>query len=145
MGTVYLGVREDEQLRMKASIKLIHQRLATPQVLERFRRERQILADLKHPFIATLLDAGSTDDGHPYFIMEYIEGRTIDQWCATNKLGLDKLLRLFRTMVEAVGFAHSHGVIHRDIKPHNLMLTREGEPKLPKAGLKRHLRGHKPT
>ena len=139
MGTVYLGVRQDDQLRMKASIKLIHLRKAQPEILERFRCERQILADLKHPRIAMLLDAGTSDEGHPYFIMEYIEGHTIDVWNNKHWPALSNLLRMFRSLVEAVGFAHDRGVIHRDIKPHNLMVSHEGEPKLLDFGIARLL------
>ena len=92
MGVVYLGVRDDQELHMKACVKLIHRHLADREMLARFRRERQVLADLKHPHIAVLLDAGTTEDGRPYFIMEHIEGWNIDAWCTARDPDLNRLL-----------------------------------------------------
>lgn len=145
MGVVYLGRRQDEELEMAVAVKLAHERLASPELLERFRRERQLLADLKHSHIAMLLDAGTTPDGRPYFIMEYIEGATIDAWCAEHQPSLARLLRLFREVLAAVGFAHGKGVIHRDLKPGNLMVTSEGEPKLLDFGIARLTREEEAT
>ena len=135
MGTVFLGLRDDDELKMSVAVKLIQAKLATPELVEDFRRERQLLADLKHPHIAVLLDAGTISDGYPYFIMEYIEGQTIEKWCTDQAPSLRTLLVLFRKIVSAVGFAHAAGIVHRDIKPGNLMVTggRDGtdpEPKL---------------
>ncbi len=110
MGVVYLGRRQDEELEMAVAIKLAHDRLSTPDLVARFRRERQLLADLKHSHIAMLLDAGTTVEGRPYFIMEYIEGATIDAWCAAHQPSLLRLLRLFREVLAAVGFAVSVGL-----------------------------------
>ncbi|MDJ0837790.1 MAG: protein kinase [Acidobacteriota bacterium] len=130
MGSVYLGRRHDDELEMTVAVKLAHEKFAASGLAGRFRRERQLLADLKHPYIAMLLDAGTTEDGKPYFIMEHIEGRTIDAWCTAEQPALPDLLRLFRKIVSAVGFAHKRGVVHRDLKPGNLMVSEEGEPKL---------------
>jgi len=141
MGTVYLARRQDDVLEMAAAIKLAHERLCSGEEMQRFHQERQFLANLKHPHIAMLLDAGTTEQDHPYFIMEHIEGSTVDHWCATHQPDLARLLRLFRKITVAVGFAHGKGIVHRDIKPGNLMVTAEGEPKLLDfgTGINRHL------
>ena len=136
MGTVYLGEREDQEVRMQVSVKLLHREL-TDSMRESFRQERQVLADLKHPHIAVLHDAGTTDDGFPYFIMEYIEGVHVDEWCAQNEPSAAELLRMIRTVATALGAAHRAGVIHRDIKPYNLMVTGDGLPKLLDFGIAR--------
>ena len=130
MGVVYLAVRDDAELRMNVAVKLIKPQAVSPVVLERFRRERQLLADLKHPHIAVLLDAGATEDGLPYFIMEYVEGTTIVQWCQAKKPGLIDRLHLFRKVLDAVAYAHRKDVIHRDIKPANVLVTLDDIPKL---------------
>ncbi len=130
MGSVYLAQRDDDELAMTVAVKLIRPGIAKPAMVELFRNERQLLADLKHPHIGMLLDAGTTKDGQPYFIMEYIEGRDIAGWCLSRQAALPQLLRLFTKVVEAVAFAHRKGVIHRDIKPANLMVNEDGEPKL---------------
>ena len=137
MGTVFLGVRSDDELNMKVSVKLLHREVASSRMLELFRRERQVLADLKHPHIATIHDAGTTVDGFPYFIMEYIEGQHIDIWCEEHRPSLRQILHLIRTSAIAIGSAHRAGVIHRDIKPHNLMITDDGLPKLLDFGIAR--------
>ena len=139
MGVVYLGIREDDELHMKVSIKLLNPERGSSQMLSRFRRERQVLADLKHPHIAVLHDAGTTDDGYPYFIMEYIEGQHIDRWCLANRPALREILAKIRTIAEALGLAHQAGVIHRDIKPQNLMVTKTGVPKLLDFGIARQV------
>ncbi|CAM2005537.1 WD40 repeat domain-containing serine/threonine protein kinase [Acanthopleuribacter pedis] len=130
MGTVYLGIRQDDELSMKVAVKLLHREWSTPRVLARFRRERQTLADLRHPNIAQLMDAGTTDDGHPWLIMEWVQGTHIDVWCAENNASTERILLLIRKAAQALGHAHRTGVIHCDIKPQNLMINRDGEPKL---------------
>ncbi|CAM2070290.1 Non-specific serine/threonine protein kinase [Sulfidibacter corallicola] len=137
MGAVYLGVRSDGELRMKVAVKLLNREMTSPRMLDRFRRERQVLADLNHPHIAVLHDAGTTEDGFPWFIMEYIEGEHIDQWCIQNQPPTATLLRMIRKSAEALGYAHRAGIVHRDIKPHNLMVTEAGEPKLLDFGIAR--------
>src|SRR3954452_9428777 len=96
MGTVYLAERADGQYRQRVAIKLVHPHLLTEEVLRRFRNERQVLAALNHPNIARLLDGGTTPDGHPYLVMEYVEGVPIDQWCDSRKLTVRERLILFR-------------------------------------------------
>ena len=102
----------------------------TEQVLARFRAERQILASLDHPNIARLLDGGSTDQGVPFFAMEYIEGEPVDAWCTRRGLSVEDRLRLFLQVCGAVAYAHQNLVVHRDIKPLNILVTAEGAPKL---------------
>ncbi len=129
MGVVYLAERDDEY-RKQVAIKLIKRGMDTDAVLQRFRHERQILANLEHPNIARLLDGGTTDDGLPYFVMEYIEGLPVDTYCDKHKLTTDERLKLFRTVCAAVTYAHQNLVIHRDLKPINILVTDEGVPKL---------------
>ncbi len=131
MGAVYLAKREDEY-RENVALKIVKRGMDTQFVLRRFRHERQILASLHHPNIARLLDGGTTEDGLPYFVMEYIEGEPIDQYCDHHRLSTIERLKLFRTVCAAVHYAHQNLVIHRDIKPGNILITAGGAPKLPK-------------
>ena len=130
MGTVYLGERCDAQFDMRVAIKLIKRGMDTDAVLQRFRHERQILAGLEHPNIARLLDGGTTGDGLPYFVMEYVDGEPIDEYCRARQLSLDQRLRLFQEVCAAVSYAHQHLVVHRDLKPSNILVTADGVPKL---------------
>ncbi|GLC26716.1 protein kinase domain-containing protein [Roseisolibacter agri] len=139
MGTVYLAVRDDDAYRKQVAVKLVKRGMDTDAIVRRFRHERQILATLDHPHVARLLDGGSTDDGLPYFVMEYIDGQPIDAWCRARALSVADRLRLFHTVCGAVHFAHQHLVIHRDIKPGNILVTADGTPKLLDFGLARLL------
>jgi tetratricopeptide (TPR) repeat protein len=130
MGAVYLGIRDDDQYRKHVAIKLLKRGMDTDFMLARFRQERQILANLEHPFIARLLDGGATGDGLPYLVMEYVDGIPITDYCAGKNLSIPEILRLFRLVCEAVQHAHQNLVVHRDIKPSNILTTREGVPKL---------------
>src|SRR5687768_18070532 len=130
MGTVYLGERADAQFEMRVAIKLIKRGMDTDAVLQRFRHERQILAGLEHPNIARLLDGGTTEDGVPYFVMEYVDGQPIDEYCRAPRLPIGDRLDLFRQVCAAVAYAHQNLVIHRDIKPSNILVTSERVPKL---------------
>jgi serine/threonine protein kinase len=130
MGTVYRAVRADDQYRKEVAIKVVRGGLGDEFRLHRFLAERQILANLDHANIARLLDGGATEDGRPYVVMEYVEGRPIDEYCDQGKLPVPERLKLFRTVCSAVAYAHQHLVIHRDIKPVNILVTKEGEPKL---------------
>ena len=130
MGLVYRAARADEQYQKQVAIKIVKLGLDTPLALARFRAERQILANLEHPNIARLLDGGSTEDGLPYVVMELVEGQPIDEYCETHKLSIDDRLRLFRTVCRAVQYAHQHLVVHRDLKPGNILVTADGTPKL---------------
>ncbi|MEZ4377397.1 MAG: serine/threonine-protein kinase [Gemmatimonadales bacterium] len=135
MGTVYLAERDDEQYRARVAVKVMRGRLAAPDLARRFRAERQILADLTHPHIAWLLDGGTTPDGTPYLVMEYVDGEPIDAWCARRGAGLPERLRLIRQVVDAVQHAHAALIVHRDLKPSNILVTAEGTPKLVDFGI----------
>ncbi len=139
MGTVYLGERDDAQFTMRVAIKLIKRGMDTDAVLQRFRHERQILAGLEHPNIARLLDGGTTGEGLPYFVMEYVDGQPIDEYCRTQQLSVDQRVRLYRQVCAAVAYAHQHLVVHRDIKPSNILVTSAGVPKLLDFGIARLL------
>jgi serine/threonine protein kinase len=130
MGEVYRAGRADGQYEKEVAIKLVRGGYDTASVLERFRHERQILASLDHPNIARLLDGGTTDEGLPYLVMELIEGTPIDQYCDARKLNVNERLGLFVQVCSAVQYAHQRLVIHRDIKPGNILVTKEGVPKL---------------
>ncbi|MCI0432438.1 MAG: serine/threonine protein kinase, partial [Gemmatimonadetes bacterium] len=112
------------------AIKLVRPDLASPGIIRRFRSEQQILADVRHPNIAQLIDAGTTADDRPYFVMEFIAGAPIDIWCRERALGVDARIDLFIAVCAAVHHAHSRLVIHRDLKPGNILVTAEGTPKL---------------
>lgn len=130
MGTVYLAARRDGEIQRLVALKIIRPHLETAEVLHRFRRERQVQANLDHPGIVRLLDGGATKDGQPYLVMEYVEGKPIDEYCDEQRLTIQERLFLFRKVVDAVSHAHQRLVVHRDIKPSNLLVTAAGEPKL---------------
>ncbi|MBI3949256.1 MAG: serine/threonine protein kinase [Acidobacteria bacterium] len=130
MGAVYLAARADEAFEKRVAIKVVKRDMDTDEVLRRFRTERQILARLEHPHIARLLDGGTTEAGHPYAVMEYIEGQPITDYCDAHKLSMVERLKLFRLVCSAVQYAHQNLVVHRDIKPTNILVTTDGEPKL---------------
>jgi tetratricopeptide (TPR) repeat protein/tRNA A-37 threonylcarbamoyl transferase component Bud32 len=130
MGAVYLATRADDEYQKKVAIKVVRSSFDPAYIEQRFRHERQILADLDHPNIARLIDGGSTEDGSPYFVMEYVDGLPIDQYCEANGLTTDARLMLFRDVCAAVHYAHQHLVVHRDLKPNNILVTTDGVPKL---------------
>lgn len=130
MGSVYLATRVDDQFEQQVAIKVVRRGMDTDLVLARFRNERQILAGFDHPNIARLFDGGSTETGLPYFIMEYVEGRSINEYCDSHRLSTATRLELFRTVCAAVHYAHQNLVVHRDIKPSNILVTADGVPKL---------------
>ena len=130
LGAVYLAARADDEYRKEVAIKLVRRGLDTEDILRRFRNERQILAQLDHPNIARLIDGGTTDDGLPYFVMEYVNGEPINAYCDANALPTTERLKLFRKVCAAITYAHQNLVIHRDLKPSNILVTQEGEPKL---------------
>ncbi len=130
MGAVYLAHRADGQFEQQLAIKLIDLPLATDFFRERFRQERQILAGLQHPFIARLLDGGVTPAGDLYLAMEYVDGIPIHRYCDEKKLTLNQRLALFRQVCEAVQFAHQNLVVHRDLKPDNILVAADGTPRL---------------
>jgi eukaryotic-like serine/threonine-protein kinase len=130
MGSVYRAARADGQYEQQVAVKLVRSGYDTESVLERFRHERQILASLDHPNIARLLDGGTTDDGLPYLVMELIEGIPVDEYCNQHSLSISQRLQLFQQVCAAVQYAHQRLVIHRDIKPGNILVTSAGTPKL---------------
>jgi len=130
LGAVYLAIRSDGEYRKEVAIKLIRRGLDTDDILRRFRNERQILAQLDHPNIARLIDGGTSDDGLPYFVMEYVKGEPIGGYCDIYQLNTNQRLDLFRKVCAAITYAHQNLVIHRDLKPSNILVTPEGEPKL---------------
>ena len=135
MGAVYLAERVDEQYRQQVAIKLIKPGLGGEPIQRRFRNEMQILADLNHANIARLFDGGETPDGLPYLVMEYVEGSPINQYCDEKQLSIEQRLKIFCTVCAAVQYAHQHLVIHRDIKPGNILVTGDGVPKLVDFGI----------
>lgn len=130
MGAVYEASRADNEFNKRAAIKLVKRGMDTDFILRRFRKERQILAALDHPHIAGLLDGGTTDDGLPYFVMEFIEGQPLYSYCDAHQLNITERLKLFRSICDAVHYAHQKQVVHRDIKPSNVLVTSQGVPKL---------------
>jgi TolB-like protein/Tfp pilus assembly protein PilF/tRNA A-37 threonylcarbamoyl transferase component Bud32 len=130
MGAVYEATRADNEFNKRAAIKLVKRGMDTDFILRRFRKERQILAALDHPHIAGLLDGGTTEDGLPYFVMEFIEGQPLYSYCDTHELNILERLKLFRPICDAVHYAHQKQVVHRDIKPSNVLVTSQGVPKL---------------
>ena len=130
MGTVYLGTRDDELYHKQVAIKLIRHGMDTADVLDRFRHERQILANLDHPYIARLIDGGTAPDGRPFFVMDYVEGVPVDTFCRERGLDIAARCGLFLSICEAVSHAHRNLVVHRDLKPGNIFVTADGTPKL---------------
>ncbi len=140
MSRVYLAVRDDDEYQKLVALKVIPQDLDRDDLRRRFRTERQILASLDHPNIAKLLDGGTTADGLPYFVMDYIEGAPIDEYCERNRLSVIERLELFRTVCGAVQYAHQNLVVHRDIKASNILVTDDGIPKLLDFGIAKLLK-----
>ncbi|MBZ5505694.1 MAG: protein kinase [Acidobacteriia bacterium] len=130
MAEVYLAERCDNEYRKQVAVKIIRKGLDNKCNLRQFCTERQILADLDHPYISRLLDGGTTGDGVPYLIMEYVDGDRIDNYCDAHRLSIKERLQLFLKICAAVHHAHQHNVIHRDLKPSNILITSNGNPKL---------------
>ena len=130
MGMVYLAMHEGPGFERSVAVKVIRRGLDTDDVLRRFQLERRILAALKHPNVAHLIDAGQTPDGRPYFVMDFVEGMPIDVYCERESLSLRQRLALFQKVCDAVQHAHNNLVVHRDLKPGNILVSRDGEPVL---------------
>ena len=131
MGLVYLA-EQKEPVRRKVALKIVKLGMDTKEVVARFETERQTLALLEHPNIAHVFDAGTTETGRLYFVMEYVEGRSITKYCDEQKLNVEERLELFREVCEGVHHAHQKGIIHRDIKPSNILVSVHGERVVPK-------------
>jgi len=130
MGIVCLAERTDQQYRQQVAIKLLWPGVNQAEIIRRFRRERQILANLHHPNIAQLFDGGTTEDGRPYFVMEHVTGKPITEYCRARQLTIAERLTLFQQVCSAVQYAHQNLVIHRDLKPGNILVTEDGTVKL---------------
>ena len=130
MGAVYRAVRADGQYNQRVALKIVRAELGAEFAATRFKNERQILASLDHPNIARILDGGATAEGVPYFVMELVEGQRIDKFCDAHKLSTTDRLKLFLQICSAVQYAHQRLIIHRDIKPGNILVNAEGVPKL---------------
>jgi tRNA A-37 threonylcarbamoyl transferase component Bud32 len=130
MGAVFLAIRDDDQFRKEVAIKTLKFEAVDRATLTRFRHERQILAGLEHPNIARLLDGGANEQGTPYLVMEYVAGIPITDYCGSRQLTIEGRLRLFRQVCAPVQYAHQKLIVHRDIKPGNILVTAEGHPKL---------------
>ena len=130
MATVYLAERADQEYRRQVAIKMVRPGVSSEEMIRRFRHERQTLAALDHPHIVKLLDGGTTEEGWPYLVMDYVDGLPVDQYCDRQRLSISERLALFRSICAAVDYAHRRKVIHRDIKPGNILMTKEGEPRL---------------
>jgi tetratricopeptide (TPR) repeat protein/tRNA A-37 threonylcarbamoyl transferase component Bud32 len=142
MGTVHEAVRADDQYQQRVAVKFLRRIADGEPAARRFRTERQILATLQHPRIAALLDGGVTPDGQPYFVMEYIDGVPVTTWCDTQQLTIADRLRLFLEVGDAVRAAHRQLVVHRDLKPGNILVTNSGTVKLLDFGIARLLTEH---
>jgi len=145
MGSVFLASRADKAFHKEVAIKLIRRGLDTDDVIRRFQSERQILASLDHPNISRILDGGTTEDGLPYCVMEYIQGEPIDTYCDAHTLNITQRLRMFLSVCAAVQYAHQNLVIHRDIKASNILVTSEGVPKLLDFGIAKLLNAELPA
>jgi eukaryotic-like serine/threonine-protein kinase len=139
MSEVYKGIRDDDEYHKEVAVKVLRRGYDTKSLLKRFKVETQILATLDHPNIARLLDAGSTSEGLPYLVMDYIQGRPIDEYCRHHKLGLRARLDLFRQLCGAVQYVHQHLMVHGDLKCSNVMVSEQGTVKLLDFGIARLL------
>jgi serine/threonine protein kinase len=140
MGSVWLATRFDNDFKKQVAIKLVKRGMDTHEILRRFRLERQVLAGLTHANIAALIDGGSTPDGLPYLVMEYVQGIRIDRYCEDHKSTITERLKLFRDVCAAVQYAHGNLVVHRDLKAGNILVTAEGVPKLLDFGIAKLIR-----
>jgi serine/threonine protein kinase len=130
MGTVYRATRSDGEFHIEVAIKILNRGIDSQAVLDRFRRERQMLARLEHPNIARLLDGGTTKAGQPYLVMEFVPGEPLTRYCDKRRLTVPERVALFRKVCDAVSCAHRNLIIHRDLKPDNILVTADGTPKL---------------
>jgi eukaryotic-like serine/threonine-protein kinase len=141
MGIVYLARRADDLFSKQVVLKILRPESRGPELDLRFRREREIIARLEHPNIARLLDGGATDEGLPYSVMEYVEGRPIDVYCDKNRLNITERLKIFQSVCAAVQYAHQNLVVHRDLKPSNILVTNDGAVKLLDFGIAKLIGG----
>ncbi|MEO1086535.1 MAG: serine/threonine-protein kinase, partial [Acidobacteriota bacterium] len=143
MGVVYEAIRDDEHFEQPAALKIIRHGLADEQLVQRFLRERQILAHMEHPGIARLLDGGVTEDGRPWLALELVEGMALDDYCRTHDMSLEDRLQLFSQICEIVEYAHRNLVVHRDLKPSNVLVDSGGRVRLLDFGIAKVLHDEK--
>jgi eukaryotic-like serine/threonine-protein kinase len=141
MGSVYLASRDDAEFQKEVALKIVKRGMDTAEVLQRFRYERQILANLEHPYIARLFDGGSTEDGVPFFVMEYVEGRPLNVFAREHAATVKERCELFLRILDAVAYAHRNLVVHRDLKPGNILIMADSTPKLLDFGVAKLLTG----
>src|SRR5205085_1939946 len=141
MGTVYLAARADGYFEKDVAIKLLFSGIDTEEMVQRFHSERRVLARLDHPNIARLLDAGTTDDGSQYFVMEYVEGVPVTRFLQESKASVSARLELFLKICAAVEAAHANSVVHRDLKASNILVTAKGDVKLLDFGIAKVMLG----
>ena len=144
MGEVYRAERVVGEFLQLVAIKVLRSDVRSAALIDRFYTERQILARLVHPHIVAILDGGSTEDGRPFLVMQYVDGMPITEWCDRNALSVADRLRLFIRVAETVQFAHAHLVVHRDLKPSNILVTSNGDPQLLDFGIAKLLSGDTP-
>src|SRR6202011_4346827 len=130
MGTVFLAARADGEFEKDVAIKILKRGTDTDEIVRRFRSERQILARLEHPNIARLIDAGSTESGLPYFVMEFVDGVPVPKFVRDHRLSIRERLEVFLKICSAVSRSHRDRIVHRDLKPTNILVTDDGEPKI---------------
>jgi eukaryotic-like serine/threonine-protein kinase len=145
MGDVYRAVRDDDQYHAEVAIKLMRADVRHADAERRFRNERQILAGLDHRNIARLLDGGATGNGLPYVVMELVGGEPIDRFCGVHELAVRERVQLFLQVCAAVSYAHQHLVVHRDLKPNNILVTADGSVKLLDFGIAKLLESEAET
>ncbi|MCG8406932.1 MAG: protein kinase [Phycisphaerales bacterium] len=141
MARIYRAVRDDREFSQTVAVKLIKRGMDTEAIVQQFQRERQTLANLNHPYIARLIDGGSTENGLPFLVMEYVRGCLIDRYCDEHRLSVDQRLQLFLKVCSAVQYAHQNLVVHRDLKPANILVMSDGTPKLLDFGISKLLIG----
>jgi serine/threonine protein kinase len=139
MGVVYEAEHTDAEFSRRVAVKLVPSGWSATSLVARFRYERRVLARLDHPGIARLLDAGTTDEGTPYFVMEYVDGQPLDVWCREQALTVRQRVELVVRVCEAVEHAHRHLVVHSDLKAANILITSDGQPKLLDFGIAKML------
>ena len=135
MGIVYLAVRNDDVFHKTVAVKIIRTGIVQNEFLERFRRERQILAGIDHPNIARILDGGDTRDGRPFYVMEYVAGLPLDSHCQNVSADLETRLRLMLQVCQAVEYLHDNAIVHRNLKPANILITTDGRAKVLDLGI----------
>jgi non-specific serine/threonine protein kinase/serine/threonine-protein kinase len=142
MGSVFVAARADQEFEQRVAIKLVRPGMNTRAILQRFLKERQVLAGLDHPNIARLLDGGSTPEGLPYLVMEYVDGTPMDRYADEHQLNVTQRVQLFRTVCDAVQYSHQNLIVHRDLKPANILVTPQGVVKLLDFGIAKLIDAH---